>query len=472
MMTRFHLIMILTHSLRDDADNYVPPPIQKNDMMLSVIEQMKSQVEKCNKETLILAEESQLKMLEKQTVVNTKPIDDSKLNKLYEIFVPQTQLFAEQLYWSSILSPLGTVSKPKVFPKKLPSTSQISENNKLRAQLKGKLFESQMHHNGTSVNTKLSKPSTSETKLYSVTPFPKSKELLEEARALKPLDEHIGNASKFAEQILELLVYVSTPCPFTQSGNEKWAPATSHKKNNKPYVDASRTKQTIETITKEHAIKQNTCKIDNTMLAYTGRVSSTNASGLKPKSNTKNDRIPQPSNRSMKNKVEAQHRKFKSSANKNNHVSDCNVNVKNIALSKNSDIICLSCNECLKWILTGRTFNLVGKLCPPSYSNDTSAIVVPPGHILTTTVMLVDVPCLKLRPDLHGLTSGHISSGLVLNQAASTSAKPPIKNDWDLLFQPMFDEYFKNLSATSNPIFVATLPPLDTVGRLLLLLLL
>ncbi|GJS22136.1 hypothetical protein Tco_0450768, partial [Tanacetum coccineum] len=30
-------------------DNYVPPPIQKNDMMLSVIEQMKSQVEKCNK---------------------------------------------------------------------------------------------------------------------------------------------------------------------------------------------------------------------------------------------------------------------------------------------------------------------------------------------------------------------------------------------------------------------------------------
>ncbi|GJS03819.1 retrovirus-related pol polyprotein from transposon TNT 1-94 [Tanacetum coccineum] len=32
------------------------------------------------------------------------------------------------------------------------------------------------------------------------------------------------------------------------------------------------------------------------------------------------------------------------------------------------------------------------------------------------------------RPELHGLTSGHISSGLVLNQASSTSAKPPIKN--------------------------------------------
>ncbi|GJW36674.1 hypothetical protein Tco_0059594 [Tanacetum coccineum] len=35
--------------IRDDADNYVPPLIQKNDMMLSVIEQMKSQVENYNK---------------------------------------------------------------------------------------------------------------------------------------------------------------------------------------------------------------------------------------------------------------------------------------------------------------------------------------------------------------------------------------------------------------------------------------
>ncbi|GJU26666.1 hypothetical protein Tco_1165287 [Tanacetum coccineum] len=167
----------------------------------------------------------------------------------------------------------------------------ISENNKLRAQLEGKFSESQMNHNGTSMNTKFSKPSTSRTKLYSVTMLPKSKvihkvvekndlsksvtshlttnkiiekctkflasgllkiefepinayfknnravhrdylkvtkehvatleELLEEARALKPLDEHIGHASKFAEQIQELSVHVSALCPFTQSGNEK-----------------------------------------------------------------------------------------------------------------------------------------------------------------------------------------------------------------------------------------------------------
>nr|GEU40142.1 hypothetical protein [Tanacetum cinerariifolium] len=36
-------------TIGDDANNYVPPPIQKDDMMLSITEQMKSQVKKCTK---------------------------------------------------------------------------------------------------------------------------------------------------------------------------------------------------------------------------------------------------------------------------------------------------------------------------------------------------------------------------------------------------------------------------------------
>ncbi|GKE12746.1 hypothetical protein Tco_1416297 [Tanacetum coccineum] len=169
-------------------------------------------------------------------------------------------------------------------------------------------------------------------------------ELLKEARALKPLDAHIGHASKFAERIQELLVYVSASCPFTKSRNEK--------------------------------------------------VSYTDASGSKPKGDTKNDKIQRPSRRSKNNKVEAQPRKSKSSSNKNNHVSNYNANIKNVALLKNLENVCLSCNECLKWILTGRTFNLVGKLCPPS--RNTSTIVVPPGKILITIGILIDEPCPKL----------------------------------------------------------------------------
>ncbi|GKB97265.1 hypothetical protein Tco_0983402 [Tanacetum coccineum] len=155
------------------------------------------------------------------------------------------------------------------------------------------------------------------------------------------------------------------------------------------------------------------------MLPSIGRVSSTNASSSKPKKNTKNDRIPQPSSRCKKNKVEAYHRKSKSSANKNNHVSDCNRNVKNVALSKNSDTICLSCNECLfsanhdacvVQYLKKMQKRKVAKFAKQKVKREWKptgqifkTIVVPPGHILTTTVIPVDAPCLKLSRRYNGI---------------------------------------------------------------------
>nr|GFA11973.1 hypothetical protein [Tanacetum cinerariifolium] len=43
-------------------------------------------------------------------------------------------------------------------------------------------------------------------------------------------------------------------------------------------------------------------------------------------------------------------------------------------------------------------------------------------------------------PALNDMTPGNISSGLVCTSSSSTSYVPPSRNDWDLLFQPMFDE--------------------------------
>nr|GEU82712.1 integrase, catalytic region, zinc finger, CCHC-type, peptidase aspartic, catalytic [Tanacetum cinerariifolium] len=43
-------------------------------------------------------------------------------------------------------------------------------------------------------------------------------------------------------------------------------------------------------------------------------------------------------------------------------------------------------------------------------------------------------------PALNEMTPGTISSGLVQKSSPSTSYVPPSRNDWDLLFQPMFDE--------------------------------
>ncbi|GJU05395.1 retrovirus-related pol polyprotein from transposon TNT 1-94 [Tanacetum coccineum] len=43
-------------------------------------------------------------------------------------------------------------------------------------------------------------------------------------------------------------------------------------------------------------------------------------------------------------------------------------------------------------------------------------------------------------PVLHEMTPATISSGLVPNPPPSTPFVPPSRSDWDLLFQPMFDE--------------------------------
>nr|GEZ69223.1 hypothetical protein [Tanacetum cinerariifolium] len=47
---------------------------------------------------------------------------------------------------------------------------------------------------------------------------------------------------------------------------------------------------------------------------------------------------------------------------------------------------------------------------------------------------------ISLGSALNEMTPGTISSGLVQNSSPSTSYVPPSRNDWDLLFQPMFDE--------------------------------
>nr|GEZ85847.1 hypothetical protein [Tanacetum cinerariifolium] len=43
-------------------------------------------------------------------------------------------------------------------------------------------------------------------------------------------------------------------------------------------------------------------------------------------------------------------------------------------------------------------------------------------------------------PALHEMTTAIISSGLVPKPTSSTPFVPPSRNDWDLLFQPLFDE--------------------------------
>ncbi|GJV58390.1 retrovirus-related pol polyprotein from transposon TNT 1-94 [Tanacetum coccineum] len=55
-------------------------------------------------------------------------------------------------------------------------------------------------------------------------------------------------------------------------------------------------------------------------------------------------------------------------------------------------------------------------------------------------------------PGLHSMTAITSSSGLVSNPVSQKPCIPPKRDDWDCLFQPMFDEYFNPPTITISPV--------------------
>ncbi|GJS54354.1 hypothetical protein Tco_0627716 [Tanacetum coccineum] len=64
------------------------------------------------------------------------------------------------------------------------------------------------------------------------------------------------------------------------------------------------------------------------------------------------------------------------------------------------------------------------------------------------------------------LTPGYISSRLVQNSVSPTTYVPPSKRDYEILFQPLFDEYFNPppCAISPDPVAVAAPRPVDPAG--------
>ncbi|GKA07266.1 retrovirus-related pol polyprotein from transposon TNT 1-94 [Tanacetum coccineum] len=69
---------------------------------------------------------------------------------------------------------------------------------------------------------------------------------------------------------------------------------------------------------------------------------------------------------------------------------------------------------------------------------------------------------IRSRPALHEMTPAIISSGLVPNPPSLTSFVPPSRNDYDLLFQPLFDELLNPPSSVDRPA-PEVIAPIDEV---------
>ncbi|GJW22248.1 integrase, catalytic region, zinc finger, CCHC-type containing protein [Tanacetum coccineum] len=55
-------------------------------------------------------------------------------------------------------------------------------------------------------------------------------------------------------------------------------------------------------------------------------------------------------------------------------------------------------------------------------------------------------------PEFHYMTAATSSTGLVSKPVSQQPCIPPNKDDWDRLFQPMFDEYFNPLTIVVSPV--------------------
>ncbi|GJU37827.1 retrovirus-related pol polyprotein from transposon TNT 1-94 [Tanacetum coccineum] len=58
----------------------------------------------------------------------------------------------------------------------------------------------------------------------------------------------------------------------------------------------------------------------------------------------------------------------------------------------------------------------------------------------------------SLEPALHEITPVTPSSGLVSNLPPPAPFVPPTRNEWDIMFQPVFDEFFSTTNSVASPI--------------------
>ncbi|GJW75699.1 retrovirus-related pol polyprotein from transposon TNT 1-94 [Tanacetum coccineum] len=167
------------------------------------------------------------------------------------------------------------------------------------------------------------------------------REIVEEARVVKPLDSSLNYACRYTKLSQELLECVIGTCP--KSFNERDNKAPSTPVTRKMQVTFSDKPGTSSSNTQKHKVHQRVQQTNIPVLPSTGVNDSTEASGSKPRSNTKKNRI-LPAKKENKKEVEVRPRTNKSVWTKVNPV-DSNISSKRVVINSNSESVCKTCNK-------------------------------------------------------------------------------------------------------------------------------
>ncbi|GJS54629.1 hypothetical protein Tco_0627991 [Tanacetum coccineum] len=186
------------------------------------------------------------------------------------------------------------------------------------------------------------------------------REIVEEARVVKPLDISLNYACRYTKLSQELLECVIGTCP--KSFNERDNKAPSTPVTRKKQVTFSDKPGTSSSNAQKHKVHQRVQLTNIPVLPSTGVNDSTEASGSKPRSNTKKNRI-LPAKKENKKEVEVRLRTNKSVWTKVNRV-DSSISSKRVVINSNSESVNSASHGMYigyQWRPTGKKLTL-GKL--------------------------------------------------------------------------------------------------------------
>ncbi|GJZ52889.1 retrovirus-related pol polyprotein from transposon TNT 1-94 [Tanacetum coccineum] len=387
--------------------------------------------------------------------VNTTPVDYAVLNQLSQDFetrfVPQTELSAEQAFWSqnSVNSPEPTLSSrpTKVeVPKELPKVSMVNTSlKKLKHHLAG--FDVVVKERTTA--TAITEGSWGlQEKVLVITALKddlrklKGKDLVDNTVTKHIIDPEMLkiDVGPITPKLLNKRTTHSAYIKHTQKEAVVLRDLVDHVETNYP-LDHSlesacrHTKLIQELLTN---ISKTYPSINNS-----GVKPSTSASGSQPSSNTKKDKIQQTPSSTQKNKVEAHPWKDKSSLKNKDFViaPKGTTKVQHSKLNANSELKFVKCNGCMLsvnhdlYVLdfinnvnarrpTGQTFTIVGNACPLTRITTTTEVPLRKPTVLDNEIPKPVVTLVYSRKPRKSKTNVPVSKSKVL-KSVSTNKKEP-----------------------------------------------
>nr|GEZ48930.1 hypothetical protein [Tanacetum cinerariifolium] len=300
----------------------------------SVIEKSDAIVIHDTEETLMLAEGSRSKMIEKQNdpkmtekKIITKPIDYAIINQLstdFETrFVPQTELSAEQAFWSQYSV---QTDEPNLFACTTKKVLVITALKEQLNKLKGKAVLTEavslnlidpelLKVDVAPLALKLRKNRTFHTDYIRHTQEEAAtlREIVESERLLSPLNTSLDYSCNYTRRIQELLIILQQTYHCVTDLGTKLVAVTPKNKTKQIRLAEQITKSGKTTVTTPPStnIDSNTL-----VLSSTGVTLVSSASGSMSQDNTKKNRIRRTQRKAKKNKIKDHLRTVKSSLNK------------------------------------------------------------------------------------------------------------------------------------------------------------